>query len=105
MYICTTWKNRPLTPEQTNRMMATWGRQEAGQAADAASERVCWFINADGSGGLTVVKVNDADAAMAQGLVQSLALSEFLELRSEIVLDLETAMPAIIAGVEQVNIK
>ena len=103
MYILTTWKTRAITPEQTNRMMATWGRQEAALAADASSERVCWFINANGSGGITVVKVKDTDAAIAQGLVQSLALGEFLELHSEIVLDLDGAMPSIIKGVEEIN--
>ena len=103
MYILTTWKTRAITPEQTNRMMATWGRQEAALAADASSERVCWFINANGSGGITVVKVKDTDAAIAQGLVQSLSLGEFLELHSEIVLDLDGAMPSIIKGVEEIN--
>ena len=105
MYILTTWKSRPITPEQTNRMMAIWGRQEAALAADATSERVCWFMNVDGSGGILVIKVKDADAAIAKGLADSLALGVFLELRSEIVLDLESAMPSIIKGIEEVNAK
>lgn len=105
MYICTTWKTRPLTPEQTNRMMATWGRQEAAMATDTSGERVCWFISVDGTSGVTVMKVNDADAAIANGLAQSLALGEFLEMQSDIVLDLEGAMPSIIAGVEAINAK
>lgn len=103
MYLLTSWKNRPLTPEQTNRMMATWGRQEANVAADASAERVCWYINVDGTGGVTVLKVKDADAAMAQGLTQALALGEFLELSSTVVLDLDQAMPWIIKGVEEIN--
>jgi hypothetical protein len=103
MYLLTTWKNRPLTPEQTNRMMATWGRQEATAATDTSSERVCWYMNVDGTGGVTVVKVNDADAAMAVGLSQALALGEFLELSSTVVLDLDQAMPSIMKGVEEIN--
>jgi hypothetical protein len=103
MYMLTTWKSRPLTPDQMNRMMAIWGRQEANLAADQSSERVCWFISADGSGGVTVVKVKDADAAMAQGLAQALALGEFLELSSTVVLDLEEAMPSIMKAVEEIN--
>ena len=66
-------------------------------------ERVCWFINADGSGGVTVAKVTDPDAAAAIGLEQSLALSEFLELDARIVLDLDAAMPAIVAGIGHIN--
>lgn len=105
MYICTTWKTRPLTPEQTNRMMATWGKQEAAAAANPSSERVCWFISVDGTSGVTIDKVKDAEAAIAAGLTQSLALGEFLELTSSIVLDLEGAMPSIMAAVEQINAK
>ena len=105
MYICTTWKTRALTPEQTNRMMATWGRQEAAMGSDTSSERVCWFISVDGTSGVTIIKTKDADAAIAAGLAQSLALGEFLELHSDIVLDLEGAMPSIIKGVEEINAK
>lgn len=103
MYMLTTWKSRQITPDQMNRMMATWGRQQASAATNTSSEEVCWFINVDGSGGITVQKVKDADAAMANGLAQSLALGEFLELSSTVVLDLDQAMPAIMKGVEEIN--
>ena len=103
MLVCSTWKARPLSPEQANRMMETWAKIEAAQAEDASSERVCWYINTDGSGGLTVSKVADADAAAAVELETSLALGEFLELESKIVLDLDSAMPAILKGMERVN--
>ena len=99
MYVNTTWKSRPLTEEQTDRMMAIWGKMEADMAGDSSIERVCWFIISDGSGGLTVAKVHDADRASAFELETSLALSAYLELESKIVLDLEQAMPAILAGV------
>ena len=48
-------------------------------------------------------KVLDVEAANAYGLEVSLALGEFLELDSKIVLDLETAMPAILKGIEHIN--
>ena len=98
MYVCTTWKGRALSPDQAQRMMETWAKTEAKETEDTSSERVCWFLNADGSGGITVSKVSDADAAAAMMLEVSLALGEFLEFDTRIVLDLEEAMPAITAG-------
>lgn len=98
MYVCTTWRARPLSPDQAQRMMEIWAKTEAKEAEDASNERVCWFINSDGSGGLTVSKVADADAATASMLEISLALGEYLELDAKIVLDLDEAMPAITAG-------
>ena len=74
------------------------GKTEAKEAEDTATERVCWFINADGTGGVAVSKVADADAAAAMLLEVSLALGEFLEFETNIVLDLDQAMPAITAG-------
>ena len=38
---------------------------EAKQAESPATERLCWYLNADGSGGLTVSRVGDPDAAAA----------------------------------------
>ena len=84
-------------------MMTTWGKIEAAQAENPNVERVCWYIYGDGSGGFTVAKSVDADAANAFGLEISLALSEFIELDSKIVLDLDSAMPAILKGMELVN--
>ncbi len=101
MLMCTSWKVRPLTPEQSERMMSIWGKQEADFAENSSGERICWFINADGTGGFTVERVNDADAAMALGLEYALSLGEFLELDSRPVLDLEAAMPAIVNGLER----
>lgn len=98
MYVYTTWKARPLSPEQGQRMMQVWAKTEAKQAEDRSSERVCFFVAADGSGGLTVSKVADPDAAAASFLELSLALGEFIELDSKIALDMDAAMPAIIAA-------
>jgi hypothetical protein len=81
-------------------MMDVWAKTEAKEAENATTERVCWFIAADGSGGMTVSKVTDADAATAQMLEVSLALGEFIELESKVVLDLDTAMPAITSAME-----
>jgi hypothetical protein len=103
MLIGTTWKARPLSPEQTNRLMARWGKLEASIAENPSVERLCWYMTADGTAGVTVDKVVDADAAAALNLEACLALGEFLELDSRIVLDLETAMPAILKAVEHVN--
>ncbi len=103
MILYTTWKSRPLSPEQANRMMGVWGKVEAGMAESPNSERLCWYMNVDGSGGMTVSKVNDYDAAAALGLAQSMALAEFIEMDSKIVLDLDAAMPAILKGMEFIN--
>jgi hypothetical protein len=84
-------------------MMQVWSKVEAAEAENTSVERVCWYLNSDGSGGFTVNKVTDADAAAAFELEVSLALSEFLELQSNIVLDLETAMPAIEKGMARIN--
>jgi hypothetical protein len=103
MLMCTSWKSRPLSPEQTDRMMATWGKIEADQAASTSVERVCWFVNADGGGGFTVNRVVDPDAANALSLEFALSLGEFLELDTRPVLDLDEAMPAITNGLERIK--
>jgi hypothetical protein len=103
MLVCTTWKARPLSPEQGNRMMQVWGKIEAAAAENPSVERLCWYIFGDGSGGITVSKAVDVEAANAFGLEISLALGEFLEFDSKIVLDLESAMPAILKAVEYQN--
>jgi hypothetical protein len=99
----TIWKARPLTPEQTNRMMSVWGKQQAQDAADPAWENVFWGLYADGSGGLAVARFADADKANARALEQCMALGEFLEIETKIVLDLEQAMPSIMTAVTAVN--
>jgi hypothetical protein len=84
-------------------MMQTWGKVEAAQAENPSVERVCWYLFGDGTGGFTVNKATDVDAATAFGLEISLALGEFLELDSRIVLDMDSAMPAILKGLEYDN--
>ena len=100
MIVCTTWKGRPLSPEQSKRLMDVWAKLEAKDAANPTGERLCWYLNVDGSGGFQVARVDDIDAALVAGLESALALSEFLEFESRIVLDLDTAMPAIVASME-----
>lgn len=95
MLVCTTWKARPLTPEQSGRMMETWAETEAKEAEDTASERLCWYIAVDGSGGLTVSRVSNSEAALALMLEISLALGEFIEVDSKVMLDLDSAMAPI----------
>jgi len=103
MLVCTAWKSRQLSAAQTNRMMEIWGKVEAAQAENPSIERVCWYIFGDGSGGFTVNKATDVEAATAFGLEVSLALGEFLEFDSKIVFDLDSAMPAILKGMEHIN--
>jgi len=52
---------------------------------------------------MTVTKSIDVEAANAYELETSLALSEFLEMDSRIVLDLDAAMPAILKGMAYAN--
>ena len=103
MLICSYWTSRPLSPEQSNRMMATWGKIEAKQAENPDVERLCWYLFTDGSGGFTVNKANDIDAANAFELEVALALGEFIDIKSKVVLDLDTAMPAILKGMELIQ--
>ena len=103
MLVCTTWKARPLSAEQANRMMQIWGKLEAAQASNPSVERLCWYIFGDGSGGLTVTKAIDVDGANAWVLEVTLALSEFLEFESNVVLDMDSAMPPILRAMEYVN--
>ena len=79
MLVCTTWKARPLTREQANRMMQVWGKLEAIAAENPSVERLCWYIFSDASGGVTVSRYTDPDAAAAIELSTTLALGEFLE--------------------------
>lgn len=103
MLVQTTWKARPLTPEQSNRMMTTWGKIEAKMAEHPDVERLGFYMNADGSGGSEILKSADTDAAHQLSLEFCLAMGEFLELESKVVLDLDTAMPAIVSAMEYVN--
>jgi hypothetical protein len=103
MHLITTWKSRPLGPEQFGRLMAVWGKLEERAAADPSSERICWFEYSDGSGGVTIEKVADLDAALALGLEHSLSLGEFIELETKIGIDLDTSLPAIMKAQENVS--
>jgi hypothetical protein len=103
MLLATTWKARPLSDQQNNRMMAIWGKIEADEASNPAMERLCWYLNADGSGGVTVSRVSDPDAAMAWALEVSLALGEFIEIDTRPVLDLDQAMPVIGRALERTS--
>ena len=98
MFVCTTWKSRPLSPDQTNRMMEAWAKTEAREAENTSAERVCWYLNVDGSGGVTVSRVSDADAAAALQLETCLALGEFIDIDSKVVVELDSAMGPINAA-------
>lgn len=103
MLVCTTWKSRPLLPDQTNRMMEAWAKTQAREAESAEAEQLCWYISADGRSGVTVSRVSDTDAGAALLLETCLALGEFIEIESKVVLDLESALAPINAAVAYVN--
>jgi len=100
MHLITTWKSRPLSPEQFDRLMTLWGKLEERAASDSSSERIGWFQFSDGSGGVTIDKVKDVEAALALGLEQSLTLGEFIELDTKVGMDLDAALPLILKAQE-----
>lgn len=83
MIIATASVVRPLTPEQSNRMLQTWAELEVRSAEDQSAERLCCYTAADGSSGATIEKVAGPEAAAA--------------------VQLETAMPAVLKGMEHLN--
>jgi hypothetical protein len=101
MLVMTTWKTRPLTAEQTERMLGVWGKLEADLAARTDTERVCLYFNVAGTGGCMVHKFNDPASAGAFAFEGYLAMGEFIEVETTQVLDLDAAMPAILAAVER----
>ena len=103
MILITTWKNRPINPEQYNRLMNVWGKLEQKTAADSSTERIGWYSFSDGSGGVTIDKVKDVEAAMALGLEQALSLGEFIELDTKIGLDMDASLPQILKVQENAN--
>ncbi len=103
MLMCTTWKSRPLSPDQMSRMMDTWGKLEADMAEHPGMNRHCWYLYSDGSGGFAVSEVADEESARAFGLELHLALGEFLDLDWRPVHDLESAMGPIMAAMERIS--
>ncbi len=95
MLMLTSWKNRAISPEQFDRMMSIWGQMEADLATDSSSERLCWYTYADATGGMTVQRLSDPDAAVLLGHKWTAALSEFLDIETKVVLTLEDALPGI----------
>jgi hypothetical protein len=103
MILITTWKSRPLSPDQFNRLMSLWGKLEQKVAADTSSERLCWYSYSDGSGGVTIDNVKDVEAALALELEQALSLGEFIELEAKLGVDLDAALPLILKAQEHAN--
>jgi hypothetical protein len=98
MLLLTTWKNRPLNPEQQQRLMKVWAAQLERQTKDPAWKQLFFYMHADGSGGATVADLPDTDKAAARGLQECIELTEFLELETRFVLTQEQAMPSILAA-------
>ncbi len=103
MLMLTTWKSRPLSPEQTKRMMAVWGTQLERDQKDPAWKELFFCVFADGSGGASLVEATDPDAANQRALQTCLELGEFFELETRPVLSQEQAMPAILASMATIS--
>jgi hypothetical protein len=103
MHVAFNWKTRPLSPEQTTRMMRVWASMQAAEASMTHTEQVCQFFRADGSGGFSVSRIIEADAAAAFSLEWTLAMTEFLEMESTIVTTLDEALPSIMKAVERMT--
>ena len=101
--MCTSWKARPIGSEAAKRMMEVWGKIEADLAENPAVERLCWYLYSDGSGGFTVERFTDSDAALAFSLESALALGEYFEIDTRPVHDLDSALPSIAAAIERTN--
>ncbi len=82
---------------------ADLGEARSRGAEDASTERLCWYIFSDGSGGVTVSRFRDVEAATAGELEATLALGEFLEFDLRVVLDLKTATPVMLKAMEHIN--
>ena len=98
MMMLTTWKNRPLSPEQSKRMMTVWGAQLERYTKDPAWKEPFFCMYADGSGGASLADAPDTDTASQRALQLCLELSEFLEIETKVVLTQEQAVPAILAS-------
>ncbi len=104
MLTLTTWKSRPISPEQLTRMMGIWGQMEADLANSPGDlERLAWYQRVDGTGGLTITRSSDTDATNAYLFKYLVLLGEFLEFEIVTLLDMEqvmTAMGEVMALVE-----
>ena len=63
MIVITTWKTRPMSPEQAGRMMNIWGK--IGAELDSTRELLFQYHYLDGSGGVNAVRLADQPEAMA----------------------------------------
>jgi hypothetical protein len=98
MLTLTTWKTRPLAPEQQKRMMTVWGAQLERHANDPVWKEHFMCVHADGSGGASLTETSDSEAAAQRSLLVCLELGEFLDIETKVVLTQEHAMPAILAA-------
>ena len=103
MHELVTWKTRPLSPEQTTRMMGAWAAMQASEAQQQHADVICRYFHADGSGGFTVANIIDPIADASWLLEWSLVLKEFFEMDRKIVLTLDEALPAMMAAVGRIT--
>ena len=57
MHLITTWKSRPLSPEQFDRLMSVWGKLEERTRGGSELGADLLVPYSDGSGGVTIDKV------------------------------------------------
>jgi hypothetical protein len=101
MLYLTTFRPRPRTPEQIERMLAVWSKLEADVAARTDLERRFLYFDVSGSSGVEVAEVSDPDTALPFVYEAHVALSEFIDFETRPVLELDDAMPAILAAAER----
>ncbi len=103
MLVATKWKSRPMSPDDLSRMMETWGKLEADLATHPDVERLCWYAHADGTGGFTVSRVTDTDGAMAFYNEIIASMTEFIEVETELVIEMDTVMEVVPKLMERVG--
>jgi hypothetical protein len=103
MLILTTWKSRPLTPEQSKRMMAVWGTQLESHATNPVWNELFWVMSADGSSGASLTEAADPDVAARRSLQICLELGEFVDIETKVVVDQSHAMAPILAAMATVG--
>jgi hypothetical protein len=101
MLYLTTFRPRPMTPEQFQRMLVVWTKIEADVAARTDLERRFLYFDVSGSSGVEVSELSDPDAALPFVYEAHVALSEFIDFETRPVLELEEAMPAVLAAAER----
>jgi len=76
------WRSRPINPDQFNRLMNVWRSLRRSWPRTRAA-RGSVGISSRRSGGVTIDRVDDQDAAAALQLELGLSLGEFIDIDSK----------------------